>query len=213
MQRALRLGFFGFAVLFVALIPIYPYPGGWVIKTIPALCLSLLALADIPGLTGKLLSLGLLFSAAGDAALGFNDLYGGVYFIIGLGLFLVAQAIYAMTFARGIQVQRSRIPLAFLMIAYSCALAIILRPNLGEMLLPVFIYIVVITLMAIVAALRTMEGSSLVVGAIAFMLSDSLIAIHKFVTPIPAERFFTIITYFFAQYMITTAFMQQTQRG
>lgn len=114
----LRMAFFGFATLYVALLPFCPYPGGLVIKAIPALSLATLAWISVPGLAGRLLSLALLFSAAGDAALGLNDLYGGGYFVLGLGLFLVAQAVYVVTFARGFQTRRSRIPLAVLLVLY-----------------------------------------------------------------------------------------------
>jgi len=208
-QRVLRFAFFGFALLFVASLPFYPYPWGWVIKTIPALSLALLASISVPGLTGKLLSVALLFSAAGDAALGLNDLYGGDYFVLGLGLFLVAQLVYVITFARGFQAQRSRLPLAGLLIAYSLALALILRPGLGDLMLPVFVYIIVITAMGVLGVLRATKSTSLAVGAVAFMLSDSVIAINKFLMPIPGHRFLTIVTYFFAQYMIAQAFVQE----
>jgi len=208
--RMLRFAFLVSAIVFVCLLPVYPYPGGWVIKTIPALSLAVLALLHIPGVTGRLLSLGLLFSAAGDAALGLNDLYGGHYFVVGLALFLVAHVFYIATFARRIQVQRSRIPLAVLVVVYSSVLAVILRPGLNEMMLPVLVYIVVITLMGVLAALRAMKGNSLVYGALAFMLSDSLIAINKFLTPVPAERYLTIVTYYFAQYMIAQALVRDS---
>jgi uncharacterized membrane protein YhhN len=209
-QRMLRFVFFGSALVFVASLPLYPYRWGWAIKTIPVVSLALLASISVPGLTGKLLSVALLFSAAGDAALGLNDLHGGGYFVLGLGLFLVAQLVYVITFARGFQAQRSRVPLAVLLILYSVSLALILRPGLGDLQLPVFVYIVVITAMGVLAALRVTKGNTLALGAVAFMLSDSLIAINKFLMPIPGHRFWTIITYFFAQYMITQAFIQDT---
>ena len=76
-QRTLRILFFVFAALFVCLLPFTPNPVRVVIKTVPALSLSLLAMLHIRGVWSKLLSLGLLLSAAGDAALGLNDLYGG----------------------------------------------------------------------------------------------------------------------------------------
>jgi len=114
-----------------------------------------------------------------------------------------------ITFARGFQAQRSRLPLAGLLIAYSLALALILRPGLGDLMLPVFVYIIVITAMGVLGVLRATKSTSLAVGAVAFMLSDSVIAINKFLMPIPGHRFLTIVTYFFAQYMIAQAFVQE----
>jgi uncharacterized membrane protein YhhN len=71
-----------FAIAYVGTLALQPYPGDFVVKSIPAVCLSLLALKAVPGLRGKLLSAALLFCAAGDAALGFEK---GENLTIGLG--------------------------------------------------------------------------------------------------------------------------------
>jgi alkenylglycerophosphocholine/alkenylglycerophosphoethanolamine hydrolase len=76
------------------------------------------------------------------------------------------------------------------------------------MALPVFVYIVVITVMGVLAVLRAMGGKQLLLGGLAFMLCDSLLAIDKFRFPVPAARYLVIITYYFAQYMIAHAFLQ-----
>jgi uncharacterized membrane protein YhhN len=211
--RPLRAVFFVFALLFVVLLPFYPhYPGGWVVKAIPALSLAILTWRFVRGIERRWLSLALLFSAAGDAVLGWNDLYGGAYFVIGLVLFLVAQILFIAAFATSFQLQRSRIPVAALLTVYSVVLAWLLWPHLGEMALPVFVYIVVITVRAIVAALRTMKGNALLLGALAFMFSDSLLAVNKFWTPVPAASY-GIISYYVAQYMIAHAFLGNDRVG
>jgi uncharacterized membrane protein YhhN len=206
--RQLRAVFLIFALLFVALLPFYPhYPGGWAVKAIPALSLAMLTWRFVPGIERRWLSLALLFSAAGDAVLGWNDLYGGPYFVIGLVLFLVAHVFFIVAFATRFALLRSRIPVAALLTGYSALLTWFLWPNLGEMALPVLVYIVVITVMAIVATLRTMRGNALVLGALAFMLSDSLLAVNRFWTPVPAASYWIITSYYFAQYMIAHAFV------
>jgi uncharacterized membrane protein YhhN len=211
--RQLRVVFFAFAVLFVALLPAYPhYPGGWIVKAVPALSLAVLTWRQVRGIERRWLSLALLFSAAGDAVLGWNDLYGGSYFVIGLVLFLVAQLLYIVAFATGFQLQRSRIPVAVLLAVYSVMLARLLWPSLGEMALPVFVYIVVITVMAIIATLRSMKGNALLLGAVAFMFSDSVLAVDKFLTNVPAAPY-GIISYYFGQYMIAHAFLGNDAEG
>jgi uncharacterized membrane protein YhhN len=207
-QRTLRIVFFVFAALFVCLLPFDPNPVRVVIKTVPALSLSLLALLHVPGVWSKPLALGLLLSAAGDAALGINGLYGGPFFVIGLILFLLAHVAYIIAFAIGFKPQKSRLPAAVLVVAYCSAVALLLRPGLGDMALPVYVYIVVITVMGVLAALRTMGSTQLLLGGMAFILSDSLLAINKFRFPVPAERYVVITTYYFAQYMIAHAFLQ-----
>ena len=205
--RQVRAVFAVFALLFIVLLPFYPhYPGGWVVKSIPALSLAFLTWRFVQGIERRWLSLALLFSAAGDGVLGWNDLYGGPYFVIGLVLFLVAQILFIAAFATRFVLQRSRIPVTVLLTAYSVVLARLLWPSLGQMGLPVFVYIVVITVMAIIAALRTMKGNALLLGAVAFMLSDTVLAVDKFLTHLPAAPY-GIISYYFAQYMIAHAFL------
>ncbi len=206
-QRTLRTVFFVTAALFVSLLPFQPNPVRVVVKTVPALSLSLLATLHVPGVRSKPLALGLLLSAGGDAALGINGLYGGPFFVIGLVLFLLAHLAYVVAFAIDFELQRSRLPAAALVMAYSLAVALLLRPGLGDMALPVYVYIAVITVMGMLAVLRTMGSTQLLIGGMAFMLSDSLLAINKFRFPVPAERYVVIITYYFAQYMIAHAFL------
>ena len=210
--RMLRAVFFAFAVLFVLLLPWYPYPGGLVIKAIPALSLAVLALTRAPGQLRRWLFLALLLSAVGDAVLGLHDRYGGPYFILGLGLFLLAHLAYAAAFLSGFRLRRSRVPIAGLLVAYCVILALLLSPGLGEITLPVYVYILVITAMALLAALRKMPDNRLLYGALAFVLSDSLIAVNKFLRPVPAAPYLTIITYYFALYLIAQAFVEGHQR-
>ncbi len=207
-ERTLRTVFFVFATLFVCLLPFQPNPVRVVVKTVPALSLSLLAMFHVPGVRSKPLGLGLLLSAGGDAALGMNGLYGGPYFVIGLILFLLAHLAYIVAFAIGFELHKSRLPAAALIMAYSLAVALLLRPGLGDMALPVYVYIVVITVMGVLAVLRAMGSTQLLLGGMAFMISDSLLAINKFRFPVPAERYVVIIIYYFAQYMIARAFLQ-----
>ena len=212
--RTLRMVFLVSAVLFVCLLPFYPrYPGGWVVKAVPALGLAVLVWRQARGLERRWLSLALLFSATADAVLGWNDLYGGPYFIIGLVLFLVAHLFYIATFVARFHAQRSRHWLAKLLVAYAAVLAWLLRPGLGEMALPVFVYVVVITVMAVLAVVRVIPDNRLLYGVLAFMASDSLLAIDKFLTPVPAASYCIIISYYFAQYMITHAFLGNDAEG
>jgi uncharacterized membrane protein YhhN len=46
------------------------------------------------------------------------------------------------------------------------------------------------------------------IGAVLFMISDSLIAIDKFATPIPYPTLFIMGTYVFAQYFIAVGVLK-----
>ena len=194
-----------FAVAYVGTLPIQPYFGDFVIKAIPAIALSILALWAVTGLRGKLLSAALLFCAAGDAALGFKK---GENLTVGLGLFLVAQVLFVVTFTRDFKVQRPRIPGAVFLVAYAVLMAIILTPSLEDMALPVYVYLTVITFMGITAAFRSPSSKLVVCGALFFIASDSMLAIEEFRDPFPASDYLVMITYYLAIFLIAYGFVK-----
>ena len=199
-----------FAIAYVGTLPLQPYAGDFVIKAIPAVCLSVLALRAVPGLRGKLLSAALLFCAAGDAALGFEK---GGNLTIGLGLFLAAQALFVVTFTRDFKIQKPRIPGAAFLVAYSVLMAVILTPSLEDMALPVYVYLTVITVMGITAALRYPTSRLVVCGALFFIASDSMLAIEEFRDPFPASDYLVMITYYLALFLIVLGFVRAGSRA
>jgi uncharacterized membrane protein YhhN len=76
-------------------------------------------------------------------------------------------------------------------------------PHLGDMLIPVAAYLFIILAMGISAALGTANHFLVIAGALLFILSDSLIAINRFLTPVPLSDFLIMITYYLAQFFIT----------
>ncbi len=158
----------------------------------------------------------LFFSWIGDLTLQFqvkNDLF----FLIGLGSFLIAQLFYAISFfsTKGI---KSNFTLKLLIgIIYILAVALLiskLYPNLGDFRIPVIIYASVITSMAIGSASRLNKVNFtsfmyVLIGATIFIISDSLIAINKFLLPIEYARFYIMITYVIAQYLIAVGCLKQ----
>lgn len=204
-QKTYLYVFLAFAIAYVGTLPFQPYPGDFVIKAIPVVSLCILALTTVAGLRGKLLFVALLFSAAGDVALA---LEAGKYFIIGLALFLIAQIVYIVTFSRDFKAQKSRVPIVVLLAVYAVAMALILAPSLGEMAIPVYFYLVVITTMGIFAALRASRTRLVLYGAISFIVSDSILAINKFLVLVPAADYLVMITYYLAQFLIVYGFVK-----
>lgn len=198
-QKRLLCTALAFAIIYVALLALTPYPGSFVVKAIPAIALAILALLGVRGITGKLLFAALLFCAAGDVALA---LAGDQFFVIGLVFFLIAQVFFIATFARSLKRRKSRLPVVIALVAYAAVIAILLRPYLGEFMIPVFFYIAVITGMGVFAALRAQEGKLVLYGAISFIVSDSLIAIDRFAVTLPAAGYFVMISYYLALFMI-----------
>jgi uncharacterized membrane protein YhhN len=198
--------FAAFAIIFIAALPFQPYPGNFVIKAIPAISIAVLALIAVNRMAGKLLFVSLLFCAAGDVAL---ELGAGKYFVIGLGLFLIAQIMFIATFSRDFKMQRSRIPIIVILAIYALAIASIMTPSLKEMVIPVYFYLTAITLMGIFAALRTARNKFTIYGALSFIVSDSIIAINKFMTPVPAVDYAVMITYYLALFLIVYGFLKE----
>jgi uncharacterized membrane protein YhhN len=191
--------FFCFAVLFLLTLSLRPYPFAYLIKSIPVLSLSLIAFFNIKGIRGMLIGIGLLFSGAGDIIL---ELDRSGYFTYGLGAFLIAQIFYISAFIREPELKRTRSLISLFMIVYGSIIGYFLIPNLGDMTVPVIVYLCVIVVMGISASIGGSIHYLVVVGACFFILSDSIIAINRFLAPVSYSSFWIMITYYPAQFFI-----------
>lgn len=198
------------AAAYVATLALRPYPSDFVVKSAPAVFLAVLAWSAVAGLRGKLLCAALLFCAAGDAALAYED---GEHLTVGLGLFLVAQILFVVTFTRDFRMQKARIPGAVALVAYAVLMAVILSPSLEDMALPVYVYLAVITIMGISAAFRHPTSAIVVCGALFFIASDSVLAIEEFRDPFPASGYLVMITYYLALTFIACGVVLSTRKA
>lgn len=169
------------------------------------------------------LLLAILFSCAGDTLLMFQGKDAN-FFIYGLAAFLVAHIFYILTYRQhrtdetanelqGLQ----KIRYAFPILLSGTGLVVILFNRLGGMKLPVLVYAAVLTFMVITALFRfgrTNATSFAMVfgGAILFMISDSLIAIDKFLEPLPMAGIWIVTTYIGAQCLIVTGLSSHKTR-
>jgi len=154
-----------------------------------------------------LLLAALLASLAGDVLL----MLPGNYFIAGLASFLVAHLFYIVLLQRSAQPEQwfpSRIALAATLI-YGVGMYVVLWPGLRGPVLAgaVAAYVVVIALMAAQAlgravVLPSRSATLVAVGACFFMLSDTLLALNRFVQPLPMVGLWVLGTYYVAQIMI-----------
>ena len=153
---------------------------------------------------------GLTFSWIGDVLLMFVEKGGQAFFIFGLISFLAAHLSYIIAFygkasESGYLKGRPLLVLPFLI--YMVFINLWWWNHLGAMQIPVMLYSIVITIMALSALnLRHIVSkaawNSLFSGALLFVMSDSLLAINKFVHPIPEAGFLIMSTYILAQYFI-----------
>ena len=152
-----------------------------------------------------LLSVAILFSWFGDVVLMYKS--NEAYFIAGIGLFLVAQITYVFVLRKATY-QRPKIGLRSLLpfAAYAAVLFYVLLPA-GDFTIPIIVYGVVILLMALSAYSRRERTSHrsfqlAFIGSILCVLSDSILAINAFKTPIPYAGVFIMATYCAAQLLL-----------
>lgn len=155
----------------------------------------------------------LIFSLLGDILLMFVD-QSEHFFTVGLVAFLTAHILYILVFLKHRNISKNPIIFCLILAAYGAALFYILKDNLGAMLLPVIIYMAVILGMATAAYLRkAMVGKEsyilVFIGAILFMISDSLLALNKFYEPLPFSNISIMFTYAFAQLFIVFGLLKQ----
>ncbi len=154
----------------------------------------------------------LVFSWIGDLLLMLQPKFDGL-FIFGLAAFLIAHLCYIFGFRIAKYQERNTENRSFVhtrlvfLIFIGGTLIYMLHPFLGDMLIPVLAYTVVIISMAIAALLRrgwTMDKSFIMVysGALLFIMSDAMIAIDKFMNPIVQARLLIMATYIGAQFLI-----------
>lgn len=157
----------------------------------------------------KLMIVAFFFSLIGDSFLMLSD---ATYFIFGLGSFLITHLIYIFIFSRNRL--KMNLLVRFLFLAFSICMLFVLKGNVNDsLLIPVIIYMITITVMAITAAERNTNLESyrmVLIGAGLFVLSDSLIAINEFVNPIPLSTFLIMGTYVSAQYLICIGFLKRS---
>jgi sterol desaturase/sphingolipid hydroxylase (fatty acid hydroxylase superfamily)/uncharacterized membrane protein YhhN len=149
-----------------------------------------------------LLIAALAFSLAGDCFL----MVPG-FFIPGLVAFLIAHLFYIALFKRGASWFPRRWALV-VTLGVGTAMYAFLFPGLNAVLRgAVAAYVVVIALMAAqalgrAAVLKDRASMCVAIGAVFFMVSDSLLATNKFAMPLPMAQFWVLATYYVAQILI-----------
>lgn len=166
------------------------------------------------------LMLGALFcSLLGDIFLMFEKV-SSLYFTLGLASFLIAHVLFALTFIK----RWNKLTLnsfkwvSLALLSYGILLFFILKNSLGPLRIPVILYVLGIMAMAITAFRRKGMVSQLsfilvFVGALLFVVSDSLLAVDKFMFVIPIAHILVMGTYATAQYLITKGVLLQGDFG
>lgn len=147
---------------------------------------------------------GLVFSFFGDLFLLFP--WG---FLAGLGSFLTAHVFYIFSFRKlpGTITKFSTV----LIFIYLVSFLTLLFPFLADMKFPVFLYGITISVM-LYFGIRSRNGF-IMLGAAAFIVSDSLLAYGMFVSESTAISLSVMMTYVFAQYLLTEGMIGVSNRN
>ena len=165
-------------------------------KPLPLIILLLLIQWKSP--YNILIGIGIIFSLAGDILLESFKL-----FVPGLIAFLVAHLFYIAAFVKKSSKPALLISLPFF--AYAVFMFVFLKNYLGEMVIPVGFYIIVITTMlwrSFIQRNSSDFSKFAFIGAILFTISDSLIAISKFYQPFMLSPLIIMLTYWTGQFLI-----------
>jgi uncharacterized membrane protein YhhN len=154
----------------------------------------------------------LMFCWFGDVLLMFQG--DEIYFIGGLVAFLTGHVLYVFSYRQmrdpeGVErlLNTQKIRFSFPIILAGTGLVVVLLPHLGDLKIPVMIYALVLTIMVLQALFRfgftSKRSFALIfIGAVFFMISDSLLAINKFLQPLPLASLLIMTTYMSAQFLI-----------
>ena len=204
-----------------------PYPGSLLLKILSISPLAVIAFRAHDELSASpqglewlrdrdnvILGMALAFSSLGDALL---DLDPEQLFLRGLLAFLVAHLIYILLFVRNwvrpLRPKGWQLALQATVLIYSMLLSHWLAPSLGAVAAPVMLYICVITVMAVSAILAKFSAPWVYTGVILFLISDSILAINKFKSPVPLRGYLVWATYYLAQYAIAIGFVRERLGG
>lgn len=190
----------GLGVLYLLLLPLKPYPLGWLLKPVPMLIFAGLAWCTFPGAAGRWLALGYLGAAAGDFFLDFGDRDG--LFLQALLAFLVNQLAFVVAFALLGRGRPWLLWRSLPVVLYALAMAAWMLPVAGALQIPVAIYLGCLLAMAILAGRLESRPGPLWLGAMLFVVADSLIGVNKFVQPFPYAVPVIVTCYFAGQALI-----------
>lgn len=172
------------------------------------------------GLFRNLMVWGFFFSLMGDSLLMFQS-GSKEFFMGGLGAFFIAHICYLWAFTKvyrdqEIEIIKKQGWTMVLILGYGFFFFRLLQDNLGAMMGPVIAYIAVITLMLLMAINRYGRVGNrsfwlIAVGAVLFVISDSVLAWAKFMHPVNAAHLLIMGTYGTAQLCIMFGALSQVE--
>jgi alkenylglycerophosphocholine/alkenylglycerophosphoethanolamine hydrolase len=206
--------FFGLLYWGIILVS-WALPVNWLIKWLAIIPLALLLWRNRRlNRSVTLAAVGLFIHSIGDIVITID---GELFFLLAIVAFLIGHLFYLAAFWP-YKRPFSTIPTSqkagiMGIVLFALIVSVFLVPSLdGAMKTAVPIYILVITVMAVVSWLGDFQSWWIRIGVVSYMVSDSVLAYNAFVAPVPFEGFITWPTYYFAQLLIAVGFLWEQER-
>lgn len=182
------------------------------IAPLAILAFRVLSKAGRPRHADLILGAALTLSCIGDVLLAVDPRR---YFGHALQVFLLAHLAYILLFLRSwprpFRPGGRQLALTALVLSFGLVVTSWLAPGLGRHSVPVMIYAGTITAMAVSAILAGFPRPFVWIGAVLFMISDSLIAAARFKTGWSLAAYLIWPTYYLGQYGIAIGFLRETR--
>ncbi len=188
------------SIVYIYIVPFEPFGIKLIFKLIPMLMITYYAVSRLPKkklAIHWLILIGLGFSMIGDATIH--------WFVIGLSAFLIGHLFYISGFITQLRFSWRNslivIPLGIYGFWYTSQMIPTLKGDgHTSLVIPVIVYIVAISLMALSASLTGNKWA--LMGSLLFVISDSILAWNKFIQPVDHSHALIMLTYYGAQFCI-----------
>ncbi|MET0331938.1 MAG: lysoplasmalogenase [Dyella sp.] len=185
----------------------------WLCKPVATGLILLLAWRALPAVSTRYrrwVMAGIGVSLLGDIWL----MLPGDFFVLGLLSFLCAHGCFIAALLSDTRWNAQPLALA-LCLGYAALAVTVIWPGLGSSLhLPVIVYVLVLATMAGLALTRALvyrhtlmarPAALAAAGALIFLLSDSLLAWHRFRAPLPWSALWVLTTYYYALWLLAAS--------
>lgn len=199
MLNNVKFTYWFLALSYLLTLSISPHQYGFIQKALPIMILLLVAMKNLSGQDRIFIASALFLSAMGDVLLALSLKQS---FIYGLAAFAAAHMCYTACFYRWRAWQKRHLIGLTILGLYVLFMLLLLLPATGKLQIPVLIYLIIISAMVYSAIGAKMPDYSILLGATLFVLSDSLLATHKFLFPLPYVSILVMSTYYSAQYFL-----------
>ncbi|KTD17797.1 lysoplasmalogenase [Legionella jordanis] len=199
------------SLLYLSLLPFIQYPVTTVLKPMPIIFLIILVWQSMAKSSVRLL----LYAALGCSLLGDVILTLPIRMALEGGIlsFMLAHCAYIVLYYQDSRFQIKRLFYFSIVLLFIACSYWYLSFYLGNMLIPVSIYLLFLTLMVFSAFQVQQNAAFIIGGACIFLSSDFILALNQFVfLNHPLANFLVMLSYFMAQFLLVYGLSQRQHR-